>query len=184
MKVYTKKGDSGTTQLIGGSRVSKGELRIDAYGTVDELNSYIGLLRDQEIDEKYVNQLIEIQDRLFTLGSLLAMDPEGTKMELPQLFPSDIENLENWIDEMDGQLEPMKSFVLPGGHTTVSFTHIARCVCRRAERLVVVLASSSPAPELAIKYLNRLSDYLFVLSRKLSKDLNITEQPWQPRMNG
>lgn len=182
MKVYTKKGDKGTTQLIGGTRVPKNTLRIEAYGTIDELNSYIGLIRDQAIDIKYVQQLLEIQDRLFTLGALLARDPEKQKMQLPELIESDITNLENWIDEMEEKLEPMTSFVLPGGHTTVSFTHIARCVCRRSERIITELNENSKVSDIVMAYVNRLSDYLFVLSRKLTFDLNATEQPWKPRM--
>jgi cob(I)alamin adenosyltransferase len=182
MKVYTKKGDSGTTQLIGGTRVVKSSMRIEAYGTVDELNSYLGLIRDQSITEAQKEQLLEIQDRLFTMGSLLATDPKGTKMKLPQLQDSDIENLENWIDEMEETLEPMTSFVLPGGHTTVSFCHIARCVCRRAERIVVDLNENEKIESIILTYLNRLSDYMFVLSRKLSLDLKANEIPWKPRM--
>lgn len=182
MKVYTKKGDKGTTQLIGGTRVPKSSLRIEAYGTVDELNSYVGLLRDQNIDEKHQERLLEIQDRLFTMGSLLAVDENGTKMELPGLFEEDVENLEKWIDDMDSGLEPMKSFVLPGGHPSVSHTHIARCVCRRAERITVDLADTAEIDPLLLRYLNRLSDFLFVLSRALTKELNATEIPWVPRM--
>lgn len=182
MKVYTKKGDSGTTQLIGGTRVVKSSIRIESYGTVDELNSYLGLIRDQEITDVQIAQLLEIQDRLFTMGSLLATDPKGSKIQLPQLQDSDIENLENWIDQMEESLEPMKSFILPGGHTTVSFCHIARCVCRRAERIVVDLNQTDKIDPIILTYLNRLSDYLFVLSRKLTLDLNANEIPWKPRM--
>jgi cob(I)alamin adenosyltransferase len=182
MKVYTKKGDKGTTQLIGGTRIPKNSLRIEAYGTIDELNSYIGLIRDQNINQKYVDQLIETQDRLFTLGSLLAADPEKSTMKLPELQETDVTNLENWIDEMDAELDPMTSFVLPGGHTTVSFTHIARCVCRRSERVITELSLNDKVSALVLAYVNRLSDYLFVLGRKLTKDLDAKEQPWQPRM--
>ncbi|NRA10340.1 MAG: cob(I)yrinic acid a,c-diamide adenosyltransferase [Crocinitomicaceae bacterium] len=182
MKVYTKKGDSGTTQLIGGTRVVKSSMRIESYGTVDELNSYLGLIRDQEISTSQTEQLLEIQDRLFTMGSLLAADPKGTKMELPQLKDSDVENLENWIDQMEETLEPMKSFILPGGHTTVSFCHIARCVCRKAERIVVDLNENEKIDPVILTYLNRLSDYMFVLSRKLSSDLKTNEIHWKPRM--
>jgi cob(I)alamin adenosyltransferase len=181
MKIYTKKGDGGTTQLIGGTRVPKHSLRIESYGTIDELNSHIGLIRDQSIDQTYITQLLEIQDRLFTLGSLLAADPETNKMKLPEISESDVEHLENCIDEMDSQLPEMKFFVLPGGHQTVSFCHIARCVCRRAERITNNLNEVSPVDPLILKYLNRLSDYLFVLSRKLSLDLAISEHPWKPR---
>lgn len=182
MKVYTKKGDSGTTQLIGGTRVPKSSLRIEAYGTVDELNSHIGLIRDQDIKQLHIDQLLEIQDRLFTLGSLLAADPDTTKMKLPTIDEKDITFLEEAIDEMEKELEPMKNFVLPGGHSTVSFTHIARCVCRRAERIITDLDHNSPVDPVILAYMNRLSDYLFVLSRKFSKDLNAVEQPWKPRM--
>ena len=182
MKVYTKKGDKGTTQLIGGTRVPKSSLRIEAYGTVDELNSYVGLLRDQEIQAKHKDRLLEIQDRLFTMGSLLAVDESGTKMELPTLLETDVKNLEQWIDDMESGLEPMKSFVLPGGHPSVSHTHIARCVCRRAERITVDLSATAEIDPLLLRYLNRLSDYLFVLSRALTKELNAEEIPWVPRM--
>ncbi|MEJ6776826.1 MAG: cob(I)yrinic acid a,c-diamide adenosyltransferase [Crocinitomicaceae bacterium] len=182
MKVYTKKGDKGTTQLIGGTRIPKNSLRIEAYGTIDELNSFIGLIRDQDIAPKYIDQLIEIQDRLFTLGSLLAADPEKSTMKLPELKEGDITSLENWIDEMDSSLDSMTSFVLPGGHTTVSYTHIARCVCRRSERVITELSLSDVVSPLVLSYVNRLSDYLFVLGRKLTKDLNAKEQPWKPRM--
>lgn len=182
MKVYTKKGDKGTTALIGGTRVEKHHLRIESYGTVDELNSYVGLIRDQKIDENTKNTLIEIQDRLFTLGSILAEDKGKSKMTLPSLEENDIIFLENEIDKMDEMLEPMRSFVLPGGHTIVSYCHIARCICRRAERHAVALSKQFDVDDLALKYLNRLSDYLFTLSRKLSKDLNATEIPWEARM--
>lgn len=182
MKVYTKKGDTGTTQLIGGTRVSKGSLRIESYGTIDELNSYIGLIRDQEIDDKYKIQLIEIQDRLFTIGSSLASDPEKSSMKIPDLHEGDVQFLEDKMDEMDLELPEMKFFVLPGGHTTVSYCHIARCVCRRAERVIALLHEHDFVAGLVSVYVNRLSDYLFVLSRKLSQDLNVDEQAWRPRM--
>ncbi|MDX1445034.1 cob(I)yrinic acid a,c-diamide adenosyltransferase [Lishizhenia sp.] len=181
MKVYTKTGDKGETSLIGGVRVKKYDLRIEAYGTVDELNSFVGIIRDQEIKEEYYNQLIEIQDRLFTIGSILASVP-NSKMKLPELEEKDITFLEEAMDKMDEELEPMRSFILPGGHTTVSHTHIARCVCRRAERNTIALAEEAEVSPLVIQYLNRLSDYLFVLSRKLTKDLNAKEIPWKPRM--
>ena len=182
MKVYTKKGDTGTTQLIGGTRIPKSSLRIEAYGTVDELNSYIGLIRDQDINTTHVNELLEVQDRLFTLGALLATDPEKNKMKLPELIEEDITYLEKAIDSMDEVLEPMKSFVLPGGHTTVSFCQVARCVCRRSERIITDLSLNDHVPPIVLAYVNRLSDYLFVLGRKLSKDLNAKEQAWKPRM--
>lgn len=182
MKIYTKKGDTGTTQLIGGTRIPKHHLRIEAYGTVDELNSHIGLIRDQAIFKKHKTELIEIQDRLFTIGSLLAADPETSKMKLPEIGPQDIVYLEEAIDDMDARLPEMKSFILPGGHTTVSFCHIARCVCRRAERAVTHLHENQAVDELILSYLNRLSDYLFMLSRKLGQDLQAPEEPWKPRM--
>ena len=181
MKIYTKKGDSGKTSLIGGTRVPKHHLRIESYGTVDELNSYIGLIRDQDISAQDIEALLEIQDRLFTIGSHLATDPGKSKMVLPELLETDITFLENEIDRMDDLLEEMRSFVLPGGHTTVSYSHIARCVCRRAERIAVQLAEESEVDEKIISYLNRLSDYLFTLSRKLTKDLNAKEIAWVPK---
>ena len=183
MKIYTKKGDSGTTQLIGGTRIPKHSLRIESYGTVDELNSWIGLIRDQEINQMYRDQLIEIQDRLFTIGSNLAADPEKSNMKLPQVSEKDVTFLEEAMDTMDALLPEMKSFVLPGGHTTVSYCHVARCVCRRAERNVTHLNENEEIEAVVMKYLNRLSDYLFVLSRKLTQDLNAHEQPWKPRMD-
>ncbi len=181
MKIYTKKGDTGTTQLIGGTRVPKHALRIESYGTIDELNAHLGLIRDQEINSLYIHQILEIQDRLFTIGSLLAADPETNTMTLPELSESDVVFLENCMDEMDTNLPEMKSFVLPGGHSTVSYCHIARCVCRRAERITDNLNEVSVVDPVILKYLNRLSDYLFVLSRKLSQELNANESPWKPR---
>jgi len=183
-KIYTKTGDKGQTSLIGGTRVPKHHIRIEAYGTVDELNSYIGLIRDQNIDAHSTEILLEIQDRLFTIGSSLASDPKKSKMKIPDLKEEDITLLEKEMDKMDETLPEMKSFVLPGGHTTVSYCHIARCVCRRAERLTIHLSESANGgvADLVIKYLNRLSDYLFVLSRKLSHDLKANEIPWKPRM--
>ena len=182
MKVYTKKGDQGSTQLIGGTRVPKSSLRIEAYGTVDELNSYVGLLRDQSISDRLTEQLLEIQDRLFTLGSLLAADPENSKMKLPSLNTDDTVALEKWIDAMDENLEPMRQFILPGGHTTVSFCHITRCVCRRVERIIVDLNEQNEVDKEILSYMNRLSDYFFTLGRQLAKDLDATEHPWNPRM--
>lgn len=182
-KIYTKTGDKGETSLIGGTRVPKYHIRIETYGTVDELNSYIGLIRDQDIDVKTFDTLIEIQDRLFTIGSLLAEDTEKSKMKLPSIKEEDIQFLEKQIDLMDESLEPMKSFVLPGGHTTVSYCHIARCVCRRAERLVIQLSTEFKVNELIIKYLNRLSDYLFTLSRFIAKKVNAKEIAWKPKID-
>jgi cob(I)alamin adenosyltransferase len=182
MKIYTKTGDEGTTSLFGGKRVSKSDLRIDTYGTVDELNSYVGLLRDQEVNKKRKEILVEIQDRLFTIGSILATEPGNVKVKIPSLQEADITFLEKQIDGMDSQLPPMKSFVLPGGHESVSFGHVARTVCRRAERLVIALDQLEKVDSLVIKYLNRLSDYLFVLCRMMTQELGAEETPWKPRM--
>lgn len=188
MKIYTKTGDTGTTALFGGTRVSKDHIRIESYGTVDELNSYIGLIRDQDMNVHFKEILIEIQDRLFTVGAILATPPEKEVMKNGELrlknlgiIESDIELLENEIDVMEDSLPQMTHFILPGGHTTVSYCHIGRCVCRRAERLAVHLNDIEPIDEFVIKYLNRLSDYLFVLARKLSFDLNAGEIKWIPR---
>lgn len=188
MKVYTKTGDTGTTALFGGTRVPKHHIRIESYGTVDELNSHIGLIRDQEINQLYKNVLIEVQDRLFTVGAILATPPEKELLKSGEkrlqnlgITESDIDFLETEIDTMEESLPKMTHFVLPGGHTTVSYCHIARCVCRRAERLAAHLNDVEPIDELVIKYLNRLSDYLFVLARKLSFDLKADEVQWIPR---
>lgn len=182
MKIYTKTGDKGFTSLIGGTRVPKYDLRIEAYGTVDELNSYIGLIRDQEIGAHNKQVLKQIQDRLFTVGATLAADPERSKMVIPDLHSEDIDMLEQEMDNMDKALPPLRHFILPGGDNTISFCHIARCVCRRAERLSVHLADDSKVEEKVIVYLNRLSDYLFVLARKIASDRNIAENEWIPRV--
>jgi cob(I)alamin adenosyltransferase len=182
MKIYTKTGDGGDTSLFGGKRVSKGDLRIETYGTVDELNSYIGLLRDQEVNSSRKTILIEIQDRLFTMGSILATEPGNSKVKIPSLLDADVKRLEKEIDSMESTLAPMKSFILPGGHPSVSFGHITRTVCRRAERLVIRLNQDEKIDALVIQYLNRLSDYLFVLCRKMTSELGAEETPWQPRM--
>ena len=188
MKVYTKTGDTGTTALFGGTRVSKHNIRIESYGTVDELNSHIGLVRDQDMNVAYKKVLVEVQDRLFTVGAILATPPEKELLKSGEprlqklgIIESDIEFLEKEIDAMEEALPPMTHFVLPGGHPTVSYCHIARCVCRRAERLAVHLNDIEPTDEMVIKYLNRLSDYLFVLARKLSHDLKADEVQWIPR---
>jgi cob(I)alamin adenosyltransferase len=180
MKIYTKTGDQGTTGLFGGKRLSKSHLRIEAYGTVDELNSYLGLIRDVSADVAVRDLLKTIQDRLFTVGSNLASDPDKNVIT-PDLTVSDIEALENAMDEMNTKLPALRNFILPGGHTSVSFCHIARCVCRRAERLTVALHENEPVEPLILKYLNRLSDYLFVLARKLSLDLGVEEITWTSR---
>jgi len=181
MKIYTKKGDKGQTSLIGGTRVAKNHLRIESYGTVDELNSYIGLIRSQKIDEQLQLILKEIQDRLFTIGSSLAADPEKSKMKIPDLHESDITLLEDEIDKMNEVLPPLKHFILPGGELSVSSCHLARCVCRRAERIAVHLSEESFVDEKVLVYLNRLSDYLFVLGRKINYDNKSEENIWIPR---
>lgn len=182
MKIYTKTGDKGQTSLIGGTRVPKYHIRIEAYGTVDELNSYIGLIKCQPIDEHYQLMLKEIQDRLFTIGASLASDPERSKMKIPDLTENDIRVLEMEMDSMNEVLPSLKHFILPGGNTVVSYCHLARCVCRRAERLTVQLAEESFVDSNITIYLNRLSDYLFVLGRKLCADEGTDESIWIPRL--
>lgn len=188
MKIYTKTGDKGTTALFGGTRVPKHHIRIDSYGTVDELNSHLGLIRDQDINQHYKDVLIDIQDKLFTVGAILATDPEKAvlksgkeRLNIPKITEDDIISLEKEMDTMNEALPPMTHFVLPGGHQTVSFCHIARCVCRRAERLASALNDIEPFQPESLKYLNRLSDYLFVLARKLSYDLQAEEVKWIPQ---
>lgn len=182
MKIYTKTGDGGKTALFGGTRVHKSDLRIDAYGTLDELNSYIGLLRDQaSLSSPQHQQLLDIQAELFTIGSYLATEPaKAHKLQLPPLPHHALQRLEQAIDDIDQQVPPLKNFILPGGHTTVSFCHIARCVCRRAERLTVALAQVAPVDDFMVQYLNRLSDYLFMLARQLAVQLQAPEIAWQP----
>lgn len=188
MKIYTKTGDAGTTALISGRRVAKSDLRIDAYGTVDELNACIGLVRDQAVNEPRRALLKEIQDRLFTVGALLATDRAADRPEkqvrkpIPDLFDSDVELLEREMDAMTARLPELRHFVLPGGHEAVSFAHLARTVCRRAERRVVELAAEADVEPLVIRYLNRLSDFLFVLSRQMAHDLGAEEVKWEPRV--
>lgn len=182
MKIYTKTGDKGYTSLIGGTRVPKHHLRIESYGTVDELNSYIGLIRDQQISEYDKDILKQIQDRLFTIGSSLAADPEKSRMVIPDLHPEDIELLEKEMDRMNEILPELRHFILPGGSNAISYCHIARCVCRRAERLSVHLAEESTVDEKVNIYLNRLSDYLFTLARLIGHDNKVPENQWIPRM--
>jgi len=181
MKIYTKKGDEGQTSLLGGTRVPKHHIRIEAYGTVDELNSYLGLIRDQDIDPSYKNGLLKIQDCLFIIGSALASDPDKKQAKIPSLEEADITLLEDEIDRLTAVLPEMRNFILPGGHTFVSYCHIARCICRRAERTVIQLSEKSEVQPVVIQYLNRLSDYLFTLSRKISSDVGAEEIPWKPR---
>lgn len=185
MKIYTKTGDRGETSLIGGTRVPKYHERIEAYGTLDELNSFIGLIRDQNIGEDTRKLLIEIQDRIFTAESLLAADPSVQVKPLPGLFEEDIRLLETEIDKMNEKLPVLTSFILPGGNPVVSYSHVARCVCRRAERLTIRLVENNHDTmqgEMVIKYLNRLSDFLFVLARKFTVDFNAIETPWKARI--
>ncbi len=191
MKIYTKTGDKGETSLFGGTRVKKYNLRIEAYGTIDELNSNLGLVRSQEIDQKYIEAIIKIQNQLFTIGSMLATPPDKEKLksgkdrlQISKIAMHEVTFLENEIDQMNKALEPMTHFVLPGGNTTVSFCHIARCVCRRAERFCVELHDNEPIDTNILTYLNRLSDYLFVLARKLTLDNQAVEIPWIPSKKG
>jgi len=182
MKIYTKTGDKGFTSLIGGTRVVKHHIRIESYGTVDELNSYVGLIIDQDIAGHDKEIMKQIQDRLFTIGSSLASDPEKSKMIIPDLHLTDIELLEKEMDLMNLDLPELRHFILPGGNNAISFCHIARCVCRRAERIVIHLAEESMVDEKVIIYLNRLSDYLFTLARKIANDNKIPENQWIPRI--
>ena|ERR1035437_8015894 len=179
-KIYTRTGDLGQTSLIGGRRVPKYHDKIEAYGTVDELCAFIGVIRDHDIDTDTRNFLIKIQENLFVLEALLAADPNVEKQKLPILLESDITALETAIDEMNKSLGALTTFILPGGHVVVSYCHVARTICRRAERTVLKLFPDNPVDPICQKYLNRLSDYLFVLARKLSKDLNAEEKPWIP----
>jgi len=188
MKIYTKTGDKGTTGLIGGSRVSKDHLRIESYGTVDELNSYIGLIKDQAIENQIKEVLIRIQHDLFTLGSMLATPTNKQtlkngeqRLNIPEVDTKSVTYLENEIDKMNEKLPKMTHFILPGGHPIVSHCHVARCICRRSERLTTLLNEQEPINSLVLKYLNRLSDFLFVLARKLSSDMEVDELKWVPK---
>lgn len=188
MKIYTKTGDKGTTSLFGGTRVPKHHIRIDSYGTVDELNSWIGLVKDQPVTPHTKEILHYIQDRLFTIGAVLATPPEKEilkngkqRLNIPKISEEDVTMLEQEMDMMNEELPPMTHFILPGGHQSVSFCHIARTVCRRAERISSLLSEEEPIDASVIQYLNRLSDYLFVLARKLSNDLQAEEIKWIPK---
>lgn len=185
-RIYTKTGDKGNTSLIGGTKVAKSHIRIESYGTIDELNSFIGLSTDHLTHDLSIKMLREIQDRLFTIGSSLACDPEKEPgMKIPDLKAEDINLLEKEIDQMDGQLPAMKNFIIPGGHPAISTLHIARCVCRRAERICVLMQEEQLFVDpLVIQYLNRLSDYLFVLARFTGHLMQIEEIPWKPRIKG
>ena len=181
MKIYTKTGDTGKTSLIGGKRVPKFHERIEAYGTVDELVSHIGLLRDQVNDSNLKDILLFTQDKLMTCATILATDCEGCDLKLPVITDSDIEKIEKEIDEMEKQLVPLHSFVLPGGNPIASQAHICRTVCRRAERHALALSQNFKVDEMVIKFLNRLSDYLFVTARYILKLQNVKEIPWTPK---
>lgn len=180
MKIYTKTGDTGTTSLLGGKRIPKHHIKIETYGTIDELNSWIGVLRDMAINLSEIDTLLVIQERLFTIGSHLASEQGKSNIKIPLIYIEDVELLEGRIDEMEKTLEPMKFFVLPGGNQIVSFCHVARCVCRRAERNLIHLNEEENTNPIIAQYLNRLSDYLFVLSRKWAKEVNASEIPWKP----
>ena len=181
MKIYTKTGDDGTTSLLGGTRIPKNHIRIEAYGTLDELNSYIGLLRDLDVNMSRTEFLKTIQETIFTIGSHLASEPGTTKFPLPEIPAGAVSELEKEIDLMEKDLPEMKNFVLPGGSQPISFTHIARCICRRAERQVISLSLNEEVDEKIKIFLNRLSDYLFILSRKITKETGTVETPWKPR---
>jgi cob(I)alamin adenosyltransferase len=181
MKIYTKTGDQGKTSLVGGTRLSKSEDKIEAYGSVDELNAWIGVLRDHTTNPEQIARWQFIQDRLFTIGSILASEPEQTKRMIPDLRESDVQNLEVWMDEMD--LPPLRAFVLPGGNVPASFAHVARTVCRRAERMVIRLIAQEEMNPLVIPYLNRLSDYLFMVSRQWVVQSGAEEITWKPRID-
>jgi len=180
MKIYTKRGDTGETSILGGSKLPKHHVRIEAYGTVDELNANIGWLRDQDIDAPIVQDLIKIQEILFTVGSHLANDEKKSSIKLPEIKESEVQFLEEKIDKMEEKLPEMKFFVLPGGHPAVSACHMARVVCRRAERWTSAFNEVNDVDPIIIKYLNRLSDYFFVLSRQIAKNHGVTEVPWKP----
>lgn len=183
MKIYTKTGDKGQTSLLGGNRVLKSHVRIEAYGTVDELNAHIGLLKDQEINRNKKDIFRKIQDCLFTIGSCLAVEENPEKFKIPLITEKDIQLLETEIDAITAQVPPLKNFILPGGHVSISVGHVARCVCRRAERAVVKLTQEEDMEinEQIIIYLNRLSDYLFIICRKMHQELAIPETPWEPQ---
>ena len=181
MKIYTKKGDKGTTSLFGGTRLPKNHIRIESYGSVDELNSFVGLVRDHVQDTVVEAELKNIQETLFTIGARLAADPSKENLWLPEIKPIEVKLLEMGIDRMEESLEPLKNFILPGGHPVVSYCHVARCVCRRAERNIVALSEINEVIPILFQYLNRLSDYFFVLSRFLGKSLGAEEVIWESK---
>lgn len=181
MKIYTKTGDKGMTSLIGGKRVPKNSIRLESYGTIDELNSYLGLIRSFAGDGLLADELTEIQSRLFDIGGHLATDPDNPSVKVALgVNESCIQMLEKAIDRMNAEVPPLKYFILPGGSQAVAFCHIARTVCRRAERRILDLAETSKVDESVLKYINRLSDFLFVLARKMAHDSGVEEQKWIP----
>jgi len=181
-KLYTKTGDKGTTSLLGGKKVPKDNLRIEAYGNVDELNSFIGYLKDHvEVENRLKQQLYWIQEHLFTIGSILATEEDFKGFELPGISNNEVNQLEVWIDKFDAEVEPLKNFILPGGHPAVSLTHICRTVCRRTERSIIALSNSAKIDEVILQFLNRMSDYFFIFARALSKYLDVAEVPWSPK---
>ncbi|MEO1434342.1 MAG: cob(I)yrinic acid a,c-diamide adenosyltransferase [Bacteroidota bacterium] len=179
-KIYTKTGDAGETSLFGGKRLSKADLRIETYGTIDELNAFLGVLHDHYPDPKRKNEFVQIQMKLFNIGSILASEPGKKWDQIPDITNSDIKKLEQAIDQMDGYLEPLKNFILPGGHPAISYAHVARTVCRRAERLMVGLHHIEPIDPLVLKFVNRLSDYFFTIARDAAHQLNVQETIWKP----
>lgn len=179
MKIYTLTGDDGSTSLVGGRRVPKHSQRVEAYGSVDELIAWIGLLRDHKENQERRDLLIYIQSQLMSCAAALASDPENKNARIILPETGCLKVLESEIDKMEENLEPLGNFLLPGGNILVSHCHIARCVCRRAERAVLRLNTTEKTPEIVIKFLNRLSDFLFVLSRKISLELNNEEVKWQ-----
>jgi cob(I)alamin adenosyltransferase len=182
MKIYTKTGDKGETSLIGGKRVPKHHIRIEAYGAVDELIAFIGLLRDQDITPEIKENLFNIQDRLMVCAAILAADCDDCKVIIPTLHDNDILFLEQEIDKMNTHLTPLHSFIIPGGHKTASYCHIIRTICRRSEREIIKLKEHHTVPDLVLTYINRLSDYFFTLSRKFLSDYQAFEQPWVPKL--
>lgn len=180
-KLYTKTGDRGQTSLLGGKKVPKSHIRIEAYGNIDELNSFIGLLKDHpEVEARIANQFYWIQENLFTIGSLLATESDFKGFELPKVSEIEIKQLEVWIDKYSAELPPLKNFILPGGHQVISLCHICRTVCRRAERSITLLASEDRIDDHILPFINRLSDYFFIMARKMAKVLNVPETPWMP----
>lgn len=180
MKIYTKTGDKGTTALIGGKRVPKNHIRIEAYGTTDELICFLAALRDKEINKGHKDFILMVQEELMIVSTLLAADCDDCLDSLPKLYTKSIVKLEKEIDKLETDLPPLLSFIIPGGHEAVSTCHIARTVCRRTERTVLTLSEEDEVPEVVLKYFNRLSDYLFVLARAIAKELKVDEIIWKP----